>query len=254
MSFLVQMLTDIAQKIDFNKHQETTQSDHVKSIFHYTIPASAISDSSSSVEITKELEEMDIGDFYFTFVDKYIHRYQQRHLNGSDGESDQNRVEPLEKLMRLDSDPEVFAVLLCGSTHHTQNHGNNPYALRGNSRASRSLLIRCQDVLGPLMHSDAQSSCERDKNFSLLSYSFNLNPSMAKQIGIELQTIETGFEFLRKQEASLKPAPLVKQVAVEENKKEITIAEVPVGTRVNSIGKGKDAALKLPQIKVFESK
>ena len=65
-----------------------------------------------------------------------------------------------ERLSRVDNDPEEFAFLLL---------------------SCEAMDVKCEDILGPWINSgddDAALVGERRKDFSLLSYSFNLNTAM----------------------------------------------------------------------------
>ena len=70
-----------------------------------------------------------------------------------------------EKFLNLDADPEQFAVLV---TMHIP--GSSANESDGND-------ITVDDILGPLS-SKSNMDQSRDANFSLLSYSFNLNSAM----------------------------------------------------------------------------
>jgi hypothetical protein len=206
MSFLVQMLMDLEQKKMFNRNLFASMKQHVKGPTNsnqrnvkdkiktplvYYVDIDAI-DASADVrtnpvtgENTERFDEaslalldtdgMNIGEFFFLYVEKYLYT-----------------IASSEKLLRLDGDPELFATLLYSSIQLDQD---------------RNISIHCMDILGPLKNelsnddtgiaSSASSSSSgpvllsdtvfRDKNFALMTYSFNLNPSMSKQIGMELR-------------------------------------------------------------------
>jgi hypothetical protein len=85
-----------------------------------------------------------------------------------------------EKLLRLDDDPEIFATLLTLDYKTSNSEGE-----------VGRVLILLEDILGP-----GQSSSDRDRNFSLLSYSFNLNPSLRRQIAADMTGIMSEYELL----------------------------------------------------------
>ena len=87
-------------------------------------------------------EKMTIYSFYMLHVDKFV-----KALNKSD------------KFCRVDKDPEEFAALLQRTASFSVEDS-----------------ITCEDVLGPA------SEFNRDKTFSLLSYSFNLDPAIRNEV------------------------------------------------------------------------
>jgi len=62
--------------------------------------------------------------------------------------------------------------------------------------------ITCDDILGPWNGDFNDPNSKRDPNFSLLSYSFNLNPTNRHQIGTELSQIVSGKELAHTAEGS----------------------------------------------------
>jgi hypothetical protein len=164
MSFLVQILNDWHQKQSFNlqnQHQDKQTSYGIEYIHN----------AMSTREYTENFYDLDIAQFYFEQVEKYIYA-----------------IAGAEKLLRLDSDAELFAVLLCTPMKDINS--------------TESFSISCADVLGmiatkPSTASKASNSVNCRSSFSLLAYSFNLNVSMGKQIGIELQEIVTGYEMVK---------------------------------------------------------
>jgi hypothetical protein len=212
MSFLVQVLMDLEQKKIFNRNlfeswkeqvvgstsddsKKEEQADLRFGALVYYCDIETISTSTNngnSVSGNDNLERlneaslmlldsnrMNIGEFFFLYVEKYLYT-----------------IASSEKLMRLDGDPELFATLLYSNIQLDRD---------------RNISIRCVDILGPLQdlssngNNDDTSSSHvllsdtmlRDKNFALMTYAFNLNPSMLKQIGMELQEITTQFELIR---------------------------------------------------------
>jgi len=97
-----------------------------------------------------KFDDMLIFDFYQTYVEKFIHALGR-----------------YEMLSRLDHDPEEFAYLL---------------------KESACLNVKCEDVLGPkLNNSDGTeegTDLPRHRDFSLLAYSFNLDPAMRLEVCI----------------------------------------------------------------------
>ena len=71
------------------------------------------------------------------------------------------------KFLRLDADSEMFEMFIKTPIRY------------GDSIVD----IVVEDILGPLTLGENRT--ERDVNLALLSYSFNLNPSMCHQIGLE---------------------------------------------------------------------
>lgn len=184
MSFLVQILMDLEQKKIFNKNLTNNLNANTKAgsntvnrvepLVYYAdvdVPTTNAEENQNSFQLM-DADSMNVGEFFFLHVEKYLYT-----INSS------------EKLMRLDGDPELFATLLYGGIKLDEK---------------RDLKIRCLDILGPLLGAGAggydditNDGMLRDKNFSLMTYAFNLNPSMSKQIGIELQEITTEFELVR---------------------------------------------------------
>ena len=95
-------------------------------------------------------EKMTIYSFYMLRVDKFV-----KALDKSD------------KFCRVDKDPEEFAALL-QRTAGPPGEGS----------------ITCEDVLGPkpMTTAGTASDANRDKTFSLLSYSFNLDPAIRNEV------------------------------------------------------------------------
>ena len=87
-------------------------------------------------------EKMTIYNFYMLHVDKFVKAFDKS-----------------DKFCRVDKDPEEFAALLQRTASFSGEDS-----------------ITCEDVLGPA------SDANRDKTFSLLSYSFNLDPAIRNEV------------------------------------------------------------------------
>jgi hypothetical protein len=105
-----------------------------------------------------DFESMTLVEFYFKFVARFIHD-----------------IPEFKKLNRLDSDPEMFVSYL---------------SLPLSGLPATNGDIFSSDVLGPIIDS---KKTLRDLNFSLLSYSFNLNPAMRSVITLEVQNVKTDY-------------------------------------------------------------
>jgi len=100
-----------------------------------------------------KVEELN-GRPYIEDMDKLlVHYFYQKYV-----EKYIHIFKQSERLSRVDKDPEEFAFLL--SQCDLKN-------------------MKCEDILGPKSSSD---STERQKDFSLLSYSFNLDPAMRMEV------------------------------------------------------------------------
>ena len=145
LSALVQILLDFEQKADFNVEDPSVKG------YKYKMWTICEKDSKTIVPKIPEEEEkfdgMTIFHFYHTYVEKFIY------------------VMPCsEKLLRVDKDPEDFAFLL---------------------KLSARFKLQCQDILGPkidLKTDKADENSERVRDFSLLAYSFNLDPAMRLEV------------------------------------------------------------------------
>ena len=91
-----------------------------------------------------DVDKMSIFEFYMNHVEMYIPAFSKA-----------------EKFCRNDRDPEEFAYLLKKTA--TKKDGQ--------------IFIACENVLGPKLKTNA-----RDSMLSLLSYSFNLDPSMRIEV------------------------------------------------------------------------
>mmetsp|Transcript_30157 Transcript_30157/g.41480 ORF Transcript_30157/g.41480 Transcript_30157/m.41480 type:complete len:568 (+) Transcript_30157:62-1765(+) len=101
-------------------------------------------------------DEMSIFEFYQKYVEKFIHVFLHT-----------------DRLSRVDKDPEEFAFLL-GKCH--------------------AIGVKCEDILGH-EYSEADGSTRRRKDFSLLSYSFNLDPAMRLEIGGDMTGLVSEHEM-----------------------------------------------------------
>jgi len=101
-------------------------------------------------------DEMSIFEFYQKYVEKFIHVFLHT-----------------DRLSRVDKDPEEFAFLL-GKCH--------------------AIGVKCEDILGH-EYSEADGSTRRRKDFSLLSYSFNLDPAMRLEIGDDMASLISEHEM-----------------------------------------------------------
>lgn len=174
--------------------------------------------------------ELDsVVSFYFKYVEKYIYC-----------------VKSAEKLSRLDGDPEEFALLLL---HPLESTNINRHANNGNARGGNRMEISCRDILGDIDEESSNANqasntnfakivnspissppptkvssssanwafnTRRNQNFSLLDFSFNLNPSMRRQISTELDDLMSEFE-LYTMDASTKTLKCVSKKRVPSN-------------------------------------
>ncbi len=156
MSFLIQILSDFDQKYSFNQQRQLTK-DQID--YQYANP--------SGGDII-EFNAMNIAVFFQQHVEPYIFA-----------------IESAQKLMKLDSDPDLFLTLMF-----------TPIKFVDASTGKTVTNILCSDILGPYKNSKVKD--ERDSSFSLLSYSYNVNPTMAKQISQELQHFSSEVEIGKK--------------------------------------------------------
>ena len=85
------------------------------------------------------------------------------------------------KMLRLDGDAEVFALLL-----------SKPIEIRDDAAMKYDQIdVRVEDILGP----KDDKTMERDHKFSLLTYSFNLNPALRDQLGQDLAGFVSSYEM-----------------------------------------------------------
>ena len=88
------------------------------------------------------------------------------------------------KMLRLDGDAEVFALLL-----------SKPIEIRDDAAMKDDQIdvidVRVEDILGP----KDDKTMERDHKFSLLTYSFNLNPALRDQLGQDLAGFVSSYEM-----------------------------------------------------------
>ena len=151
LSTLVQILLDFEQKKTFN---ERILPPSIKPTFKYHSCQQfdgekvAAADDPEYPEWIK-FDDMLIFDFYQTYMEKFIHALGR-----------------YEMLSRLDHDPEEFAYLL---------------------QESACLNVKCEDVLGLKLNKSDGTEHEdnsRHRDFSLLAYSFNLDPAMRLEVCI----------------------------------------------------------------------
>jgi len=174
-SFLVHILTDFDQKSDFNEisdeiaadeKTDETIDDNNKELEELFFYKKHQKDENEAFQVPFQVplnEEESIFKTFYRHVDKFIHN-----------------IKSSEKLSRLDGDPEVFSIFLMSLI-------KKPLADK------KTLTITCKDILGPL--DPANQNNKRDLNFSLLSYSYNLNPSMCHQIGLEMDELVSDYQI-----------------------------------------------------------
>ena len=112
----------------------------------------------------KKVLNYSLSEFYHAFVEKYIYI-----------------VESSAKMNRLDGDPEEFALLLATPMSQLPKFAEK--------------IVCCGDILGVAVNADSMKS---DRNFALLTYSFNLNVSMRRQISIEMTALVSCSEMTMK--------------------------------------------------------
>ena len=109
----------------------------------------------------------------------------------------------------LDGDPELFQTLLM-----------LPVPI-GNDADGKELLVDIQvkDIFGPRKEGDeAQKNLnntgliERDANLSLLSYAFNLNPALRRQLQSEIAGFQTEAELVAGEERAVAPRGVKKKI------------------------------------------
>mmetsp|Transcript_26544 Transcript_26544/g.36506 ORF Transcript_26544/g.36506 Transcript_26544/m.36506 type:complete len:783 (-) Transcript_26544:157-2505(-) len=107
------------------------------------------------------VDDMSVLDFYQNYVEKFIHVFRNS-----------------ERLSRVDKDPEEFALLLL---------------------ECNSVGMKCQDIFGPRITTNASDAEEGDRRmeFSLLSYSFNLDPAMRLEIGDDMACLISEHEMFK---------------------------------------------------------
>jgi len=139
---------DFEQKNDFND---------IASEEDYKYQKVSVCDTSHQVQKLEmnggtslsNFDDMTIFEFYLHYVEKFIY------------------VLPCsERLLQVDKDPEDFAFLLKLS-------------------ACAEYKLTCEDILGPKINIESRKkdkSSERLRDFSLLAYSFNLDPAMRLQV------------------------------------------------------------------------
>jgi hypothetical protein len=179
LSALVQILLDFDQKRDFNAkdckykykpcHRSHESSGDSKITIRNDIEVKpdhneeSTNGTSSKDKVEEkglviDFDDLPIFEFYMSFVEKYIYA-----------------LPCSERLLRVDKDPEDFTYLL---------------------QLSLEYELKCKDVLGPkiinLKTGEEDKSSERMRDFSLLAYSFNLDPAMR----LEVRTGSIRFYFL----------------------------------------------------------
>lgn len=147
LSALVQVLLDFEQKRDFNDKKVSNQ---LSLGFKYKKCSVSKATKIHNGDHIEDVDSMSIFLFYQKYVEKFIRVF--RHSD---------------RLSRVDKDPEEFALLLLECD---------------------AIDVKCEDILGPRMKptasGDASSTkkTQRNKDFSLLSYSFNLDPAMRLEV------------------------------------------------------------------------
>lgn len=168
LSALVQILLDFDQKRDFNAkdckykykpcHRSHESSGDSKITIRNDIEVKpdhneeSTNGTSSKDKVEEkgmviDFDDMPIFEFYMSFVEKYIYA-----------------LPCSERLLRVDKDPEDFAYLL---------------------QLSLEYELKCEDILGPKINlgtDKEDKSSERMRDFSLLAYSFNLDPAMRLEV------------------------------------------------------------------------
>jgi hypothetical protein len=99
-------------------------------------------------------------------------------------------METVEKLRRLDGDIEDFFLLLL-----------LPLTVDHDTPNTKTVNIRCEDILGPWVGDKEKGA--RDDNFSLLSMSFNLDPTHRYMLAGELGRMRSDFEMIDNDNALL---------------------------------------------------
>ena len=221
MSLLVQVLLDFDQKQRFNANSKKLRNDSRFSYRNNTAENSEpeLDDDMSDDEMMNEKmsmlnpnlkkllndsrfsyrnnttdnsqpeldDDMSIYAFYMTYVDKFVKAFKKS-----------------DRFCRLDNDPEEFTALLQRTAHQTT-------ATATGDKVIKRKAIKCADVLGPREKcketkaelkitsvftssvpdakeaaTESEDEEARDSTFSLLSYSFNLDPAMRIEVSILL--------------------------------------------------------------------
>ena len=180
VSLLVQVLLDFDQKIRFNAKASRMMDD-------CSNPPPEFAYHNNSSEEPSLDEKMTIYSFYMLRVDKFV-----KALDKSD------------KFCRVDKDPEEFAALLQRTANFSGEDsitcgdvlGPKPMAAASTSTSSDASGISTTSAYIPASshpNSDhgsvtpspgagTASDAYRDKTFSLLSYSFNLDPAIRNEV------------------------------------------------------------------------
>ena len=178
ISYLVQFIMDHTQKVEVNKiiddatvNERTASSSGLFKYFEMV-------DRGHS--LPKEAISLNGGDHIATVFAQHVERYL--YYDGS------------QALSVLDSDPERFWALM-----------SIPFPSTA-SEVADSVYISVQDILGPEMHDYSRagslSLVHYNPSFSLLHYSFNLNPTLRQQIAVELHELVSSCELRQLKEVN----------------------------------------------------
>ena len=178
VSYLVQFIMDHTQKVEVNKiiddatgNERTANSSGLFKYFEMV---------DGGQRLPKEAISLNSGDHIATVFAEHVERYL--YYDGS------------QALSVLDSDPERFWALMSLPFPSTS------------SEVSDDVYISVQDILGPEMHDYSRagslSLVHYNPSFSLLHYSYNLNPTLRQQIAVELHELVSSCELRQLKEVN----------------------------------------------------
>ena len=127
------------------------------------------------------VDNMTLSRFYYSYVESYIYT-----------------IESSRKFLRLDGDPAEFTQLLSYDV---------------GLFSSDEIFLLCKDVHGAQVDETCRSV--RIRTQSILSYSFNLDPSICKQISIEIAELTTDYELVLKCQVTGSNKPVLHKNKVE---------------------------------------
>ena len=183
MSLLVLFITDFVQKEIVNKLHSLHPSRSEYGLVYYKKSAKGL-----EADLDKRLElkdDMPIVEAYFRHVERYIYSHNSaRHMLSLDGDpvSALSARGHIDNLMRHFDYvvQEMFTALLMQPISDLSESENTLHIQAAAGRQQSMCDITISDILGPW-----KDLTQRDANFSLLSYSFNLVGSSGS---LELET------------------------------------------------------------------
>jgi len=171
MSFLIHSILDYEQKAIMN---------HIASTCHHQVDPDLHYRDFAGEDIEELKDDMPISKAFFTLVERYLFA-----------------LPSASKLIHLDGDPELFAILISVPVPDADalKHMNSSKTVELGYLKDHSAEVTISDVIGRKLKTHNRKSLrligikERQTRTSLMYFSYNLNPALRVQISNEMSAM-----------------------------------------------------------------